>query len=597
MVSLMSLDLSINNLVGGIPDTFADLKNLTLLNLFQNKFKGPLPEFIGDLPNLEVLHIWNNNFTMGLPVNLGRTGRLKMLDVSYNHLTGTVPEDLCKGGRLETLILMDNFFYGSVPQGLGECKSLTRIRIKKNFFNGSIPSGFFKMPLLDMLELNDNYFSGELPDEISGDILATLDLSNNWITGEIPPSIGGLINLQVLALDTNRLSGEIPQGVFSLKKLSKLNFSGNSLTGGIPSSVDRSSQLAFIDLSRNNLEGEIPGSICVIQNLNVLNLSRNRLEGEIPGEIGLMKSLTILDLSYNDFTGRRPMNGLFRDLDDQFFAGNPNLCSPRSSFCPSARTKHGSHSSHASNMTILVIGLSVGLLLIPGAWILYKKLRSGKSRAWKLTAFQRLDCRVEDVLECLKDENIIGKGGAGIVYRGSMSNGTDVAIKRLNTHNHNDRGFMAEIQTLGRIRHRNIVRLIGYVSNIDTNLLLYEFMSHGSLGEMLHSTKGAHLQWESRYRIAVEAAKGLCYLHHDCSPSIIHRDVKSNNILLDSDYEAHVADFGLAKFFHDSGASECMSSIAGSYGYIAPGEFSLYNQYSYNLELYNCFVCPGISFW
>jgi serine/threonine protein kinase len=155
-----------------------------------------------------------------------------------------------------------------------------------------------------------------------------------------------------------------------------------------------------------------------------------------------------------------------------------------------------------------------------------------------------------------------------------MPEGIDhVAIKRLvgRGTGRNDHGFSAEIQTLGRIRHRNIVRLLGYVSNKDTNLLLYEYMPNGSLGELLHGSKGGHLQWETRYRIAVEAAKGLCYLHHDCSPLIIHRDVKSNNILLDSDFEAHVADFGLAKFLQDAGASECMSSIAGSYGYIAPG--------------------------
>ncbi|KAJ7966886.1 Receptor protein kinase [Quillaja saponaria] len=134
-----------------------------------------------------------------------------------------------------------------------------------------------------------------------------------------------------------------------------------------------------------------------------------------------------------------------------------------------------------------------------------------KSKAWKLTAFQRLDFKAEDVLECLNEENKIGKGGAGIVYRRSMRDGGYVAIKRL-------------------------------------------------VGQ----------EWETRYKIAVEAAKGLCYLHHDCTPLIIHRDVKSNNILLDLDYEAHVADFGLAKFLQDAGASECMSAIAGSYGYIAP---------------------------
>jgi serine/threonine protein kinase len=97
-------------------------------------------------------------------------------------------------------------------------------------------------------------------------------------------------------------------------------------------------------------------------------------------------------------------------------------------------------------------------------------------------------------------------------------------------------------------------------------------MMNGSLGEVLHGKRGGYLNWHMRLRIAIEAAKGLCYLHHDCTPPILHRDVKSNNILLDSDFEAHVADFGLAKYLRDTGASECMSAIAGSYGYIAPGE-------------------------
>ncbi|KAL0366019.1 UNVERIFIED_CONTAM: Leucine-rich repeat receptor-like kinase protein HAR1 [Sesamum radiatum] len=575
LVSLMSLDLSINYLSGEIPAKFAELKNLTLLNLFQNKFQGPLPGFIGDLPNLEVLQIWNNNFTVELPENLGRSGRLMLLDVSNNHLTGTIPKDLCKGGRLKTLILMDNYFYGPLPEQLGECKSLTRIRIKKNFLNGTIPAGFFRLPSLDMLELSDNYFTGELPEEISASMLGNIALSNNWIIGKIPKAIGNLTNLQILLLDMNKLYGEIPSEIFTLKKLSMLNFSGNSLTGEIPASFANSSHLTFIDLSRNNLHGVIPRNISRLQNLNVLNLSRNQLEGAIPGEIGLMKSLTTLDLSYNDLSGRRPTTGLLKDLDARFFIGNPKLCLPHSTFCASASgPSQGSHRRHSSHIVIITIFLITVLLLLSGTWIICRKRWVGKSKAWKLTAFQKLEFRAEDVLEYLKEENIIGKGGAGIVYRGPMPNRIDVAIKRLTgrANSQTDHGFMAEIQTLGRIRHRNIVRLLGYVSNKDTNLLLYEYMSHGSLGDMLRGSKGAHLQWESRYRIAVDAAKGLCYLHHDCSPSIIHRDVKSNNILLDADYEAHVADFGLAKFWHDAGASECMSSIAGSYGYIAPEE-------------------------
>ncbi|GMP71215.1 hypothetical protein CsSME_00029717 [Camellia sinensis var. sinensis] len=197
------------------------------------------------------------------------------------------------------------------------------------------------------------------------------------------------------------------------------------------------------------------------------------------------------------------------------------------------------------------------------------------SNSWKLTAFQKLGFGSEDILECLKDNNVIGRGGAGIVYKGTMPNGEEVAVKKLlgigKGSCHDDNGLSAEIQTLGQIRHRNIVRLLGFCSNRETNLLVYEYLPNGSLGEVLHGKRGGYLKWETRVKIAVEAAKGLSYLHHDCSPLIIHRDVKSNNILLGSEFEAHVADFGLAKFLQDTGTSECMSAIAGSYGYIAPG--------------------------
>ncbi|XP_071700549.1 uncharacterized protein [Rutidosis leptorrhynchoides] len=566
LVSLKSLDLSNNNLSGGIPESLADLKNLTLLNLFLNHFAGPLPEFIGELPNLEVLQLWENNFTFSLPENLGRNGKLMILDVTGNHFTGKLPQNLCLGGNLRTLILMDNYFFGALPEQLGSCKSLTKIRISKNFFNGTIPSGIFNLPELTMLELNDNYFNGQLPLQMSSRSLQTVSISNNLITGKIPSSIGQLVNLTTLSLESNNIFGEIPEGMFELKKMYEVNLSANNLTGVVPSSIGRCLELNSIDFSRNELSGDIKG-VLSLSNLNILNVSRNRLAGEIPSKLGLMKSLTVLDLSFNQFSGRVPTDWELKDFNDTIFEGNPDLCLPNAVRC-SIETKVKRHSISTFKLLIIVIALLMVMLFILFVLIkIIKKRLMEKSKKWKLTAFQRLDFKVDDVIACLLDENVIGKGGAGIVYRGSMPNGVDVAIKRLLGRDH---GFKAEIQTLGRIKHRNIVRLLGYVSNRENNLLLYEYMPHGSLGEILHGPKGAHLEWEMRYKIAVEAAKGLCYLHHDCSPSIMHRDVKANNILLDSDYEAHVADFGLAKSMKDDGGSEFMSSVAGTHGYMAP---------------------------
>uniref|UniRef100_A0A1J3JQG5 non-specific serine/threonine protein kinase n=1 Tax=Noccaea caerulescens TaxID=107243 RepID=A0A1J3JQG5_NOCCA len=584
LVSLKSLDLSINQLTGEIPQSFIALGNITLINLFRNNLYGPIPEYIGELPNLQVFEVWENNFTLQLPANLGRSGNLMKLDVSDNHLTGLIPVDLCRGGKLEMLVLSNNFFYGPIPEELGQCKTLNKIRIVKNYLNGTVPAGFFNLPLVTIIELTDNFFSGELPAVMSGNLLDHIYLSNNWFSGEIPPAIGNFPNLQDLFLDRNRFHGNIPGEIFELKHLSKVNTSANNLTGEIPGSISRCTSLISVDLSRNRIGGEIPKEIHDVINLGTLNLSGNQLTGSIPIGIGNMTSLTTLDLSFNDLSGRIPLGGQFMVFNDTSFAGNPYLCLPHRVSCLSRPGQTSDHNHTAlftpSRIVITIIAAITALILISVAIRQMNKKKHQKSLAWKLTAFQRLDFKAEDVLECLQEENIIGKGGAGIVYRGSMPNNVDVAIKRLvgRGTGRSDHGFTAEIQTLGKIRHRHIVRLLGYVANKDTNLLLYKYMPNGSLGELLHGSKGSHLQWETRQRVAVEAAKGLGYLHHDCSPLILHRDVKSNNILLDSDFEAHVADFGLAKFLVDGAASECMSSIAGSYGYIAP-------EYAYTLKV------------
>ncbi|GMI67990.1 BARELY ANY MERISTEM 1 [Hibiscus trionum] len=587
--SLKSMDLSNNMFTGEIPESFAELKNLTLLNLFRNKLHGQIPEFIGELAELEVLQLWENNFSGSIPQKLGSNKKLQVLDLSSNKLTGTLPPDMCSGNTLQMLIALGNFLFGSIPESLGKCESLSRIRMGENYLNGSIPKGLFGLPQLTQVELQNNYLTGELPvtDSSVSANLGQIILSNNQLSGDLPASVGNFSGVQKLLLDGNKFWGPIPAEIGKLQQLSKIDFSRNKFSGSVPREICKCKLLTFVDLSRNELSGEIPTEITGMRILNYLNLSRNHLMGSIPSSISTMQSLTSVDFSYNSLSGLVPGSGQFSYFNYTSFLGNPELCGPYLGPCKDgvAKGTHVKGGLSASLKLLLVIGLLVFSILFAVAAIL--KARSLKkasdSRAWKLTAFQRLDFTCDDVLDCLKEDNIIGKGGAGIVYKGSMPSGDLVAVKRLpamSRGSSHDHGFNAEIQTLGRIRHRHIVRLLGFCSNHETNLLVYEYMPNGSLGEVLHGKKGGHLHWDTntRYKIAVEAAKGLCYLHHDCSPLIVHRDVKSNNILLDSEFEAHVADFGLAKFLQDSGTSECMSAIAGSYGYIAP-------EYAYTLKV------------
>nr|KYP68267.1 Receptor protein kinase CLAVATA1 [Cajanus cajan] len=432
------------------------------------------------------------------------------------------------------------------------------------------------MTQLQVLDVYDNMFTGALPQELVRlENLKYLKLDGNYFTGTIPESYSEFKSLEFLSLSTNSLSGKIPKSLSKLKTLKYLKLGYvNAYEGGIPPEFGTMKSLKFLDLSSCNLSGEIPPSLSNLTNLDTLFLHINNLTGTIPPELSNMASLMSLDLSINNLTGEIPLSfSKLRNLTLMNFFHN-KLRGP----IPSKRG--GPWSSKPTRVIVIVIALATATLVVLVTVYVARRRKVQRAMTWKLTTFQRVSLKAEEVVECLKEENIIGKGGAGIVYRGSMANGSDVAIKKLvgAGSGRNDYGFKAEIETVGKIRHRNIMRLLGYVSNKETNLLLYEYMPNGSLGEWLHGAKGGHLRWEMRYKIAVEAAKGLCYLHHDCSPLIIHRDVKSNNILLDAELEAHVADFGLAKFLYDPNASQSMSSIAGSYGYIAP-------EYAYTLKV------------
>ncbi|KAK8567802.1 hypothetical protein V6N13_105749 [Hibiscus sabdariffa] len=587
LTNLVNLDLSHNALTGEIPSQFINLKQLRLFNLFMNRLHGSIPEFVADLPNLETLGLWMNNFTGVIPENLGRNGKLQLLDLSSNKLTGTIPQGLCASNQLRILVLMKNFLFGSVPEELGRCYSLTRVRLGQNYLNGTIPNGFIYLPELNLAELQNNYLSGTLAG--NGNMssrpvkLGQLNLSNNLLSGPLPYSLSNMSSLEILLLSGNRFSGPIPPSIGELRQVLKLDLSRNLLSGIIPPAIGNCFHLTYLDMSQNNLSGSIPLEISSLHILSYLNVSRNRLNEAIPKSIGSMKSLTVADFSFNHFSGKLPESGQFAVFNASSFAGNPQLCgSLLNNPCSLTAISTIPRKAPGDFKLIFAIGLLIcSLIFATAAIVKAKSFKKSGSDSWKMTAFQNLEFTVSDILECVKDSNVIGRGGAGIVYYGKMPNGMEIAVKKLlgiGTSRH-DHGFRAEIQTLGNIRHRNIVRLLAFCSNKESNLLVYGYMRNGSLGEALHGKKkGAFLGWNLRYKIAVEAAKGLCYLHHDCSPLIVHRDVKSNNILLDSSFEAHVADFGLAKFLVDGGASECMSAIAGSYGYIAP-------EYAYTLRV------------
>ncbi|CAM0943993.1 unnamed protein product [Alopecurus aequalis] len=628
LTALRFLDISNNALAGEVPPELAALRDLRLVNMFINRFRGGVPGFLGELEHLEVLKLWQNNFTGAIPAALGRVAPLREVDLSTNRLTGEIPRWLCARGQLQILILLDNFLFGTVPDGLGACTTLTRVRLGQNYLTGELPRGFLYLPALTTVELQSNYLTGHIPSPApatamrnKNNVLSLLNLSSNRFNGSLPASIGSFSSLQTLLLGGNRIAGMIPKEVGGLKRLLKLDLSGNNLTGSVPSEIGDCASLTYLDLSVNQLSGAIPGvALERIKVLNYLNVSWNQLAGAVPQEIGGMKSLTAADFSNNDFSGRVPRDGQFAYFNATSFAGNPRLCGmDESSPCDLTTSGPqlwpdgggGKAATNASSVwgARLKLAAALGLLACSVAFaaaavattrsaMQRRRLRQ-ESGGWRMTAFQKVSFGWRDVMACVKENRVVGRGGAGVVYRGTMPGGEPVAVKRIAAGvdgDGGDGGFSAEVRTLGKIRHRHIVRLLAFCCPDDggrgkgkgkssrrSNLLVYEYMVNGSLGDMLHGGDGEArtMTWATRVRVATEAAMGLCYLHHDCSPPILHRDVKSNNILLDAAMEAHVADFGLAKYLRHGGngaASECMSAIAGSYGYIAP-------EYAYTLKV------------
>ncbi|KAG6646893.1 hypothetical protein CIPAW_07G040300, partial [Carya illinoinensis] len=580
--ALLRLDVSENKLSGKLPDKIAAMP-LNSLNLNDNFFEGEVPEVLASNPNLQQLKLFNNSFSGKLPDNLGNYSDLEDFDVSTNNFIGQLPKYLCFRKKLRNLIAFKNRFSGSLPESYGECNSLTYVRIANNELSGKVPDGFWSLPL-EFLEMHNNRLEGSVLGSISrARRLTQIFIFDNKFEGKIPAEICEMQELIAIDVSKNRFSGDVPTCITGLKKLQKLRMQENQFSGEIPGSVGSWSDMVELNLSRNRFSGKIPAALGNLPMLMYLDLACNSLCGEIPVELTKLK-LTEFNVSDNKLQGEIPI-GFNNELYLDSLLGNPDLCSSNLKPLPPCSKPRRAASYFAVILTICAL-LLVGFLL----WFFkakYQALGGKSNRRWKIISFQRTVLSEEDVIPCLKEENVIGMGGSGRVYKVKLKPGITVAVKRLwagtALNPESEAVFRSEIETLGRIRHGNILKLLFGCSGESFRILVYEYMENGSLGDVLHGEKGGTLlDWPRRYSIAVGAAQGLAYLHHDCVPAIVHRDVKSNNILLDDKWKPRLADFGMAKTLQrELGQEEhpgSMSRVAGSYGYIAP-------EYAYTMKV------------
>ncbi|GLJ43835.1 hypothetical protein SUGI_0912640 [Cryptomeria japonica] len=579
--SLSSLDLTDNQLHGTIPQIIGNLTYLDTLIFSSNRLTGEIPAQLGELRHLRVFMVDGNQLNGWLPQSLGTYSNLRDVEVFENNLEGPLPKNLCMGGALFSVDVSSNNLSGTVPSSLQNCTSLTALLVYNNQLSGEFPPGLWDSLNLNYLYLGNNKFEGKISAKIGGaKNLKRLKTNNNLFEGRLPAQVGQLKELMYFDASKNRLSGPIPHELAGLSSVSTLKLDHNFLSGEIPKEIMSLKMLNQLYLDHNRLTGEIPGPLNHMTNLD---LSNNLLSGGIPLELGRLR-LNVFNVSNNNLSGRIP-DGLDNLVFKESYLGNSKLCGARYVMLPPCWSPHKLSSWRLA--TILLPPLSIAVVALCSICLYRSSFRKPRSTPlWKVTLFSSTEVDELHILRNLKESNVIGSGGAGKVYKILLQNGQVVAVKKIWNTSGLEKKIMrkaeqeenkvgeVEVDAMGLIRHTNIIKLLSCISSEESNfkLLVYEFMPNGSLFDRLHDGPGSHmvLEWPMRYRIALGAARGLCYMHHDCFPPILHRDVKSSNILLDGDLGAKISDFGTSRELDKLGNEYTVSFYVGSHGYIAP---------------------------
>ncbi|KAK6942247.1 Serine-threonine/tyrosine-protein kinase, catalytic domain [Dillenia turbinata] len=545
ITTLTNLDLSDNLLSGPIPESFAEFKNLRLLSVMYNYMNGSVPEGIAELPQLETLLIWDNFFSGSLPMSLGKNSNLKWLDVSTNDFEGQIPPNVCAGGVLCKLILFSNKFTGSLSPAISNCSSLVRLRVEDNSFSGDIPLKFSDLPDITYVDLSRNRFTGGIPIDIfQAPKLQYFNVSNNVaLGGTIAAKTWLLPALQNFSASNSNISGNLPQFQFC-RHVSVIELHSNHLSGTIPKSISSCQALERLSFANNSLNGHIPEELASLGALSILDLSHNNFNGSIPAKFGTLSSLLLLNVSFNDILGSIPSEKRFRLMGSSAFVGNPNLCGAPLEPCTSSDDiqhvfKLGDKISSKLTLVLLVsAGVALFFILVVLGIVYFQK---GSKRQWNMLSFVGLpQFTANDVLRSFSTAESIEEVPSASVCKALLPTGITVSVKKIKLEAKRIRVMSELITQMGNSRHKNLVRLLGFCHNKHVAYLLYDYLAYGNLAENIRIKR----DWETKYKIVMGVAKGLCYLHHDCYPAIPHGNLKSSNILFDENMEPQLADFG-----------------------------------------------------
>ncbi|XP_039071154.1 MDIS1-interacting receptor like kinase 2-like isoform X2 [Hibiscus syriacus] len=397
--------------------------------------------------------------------------------------------------------------------------------------------------------------------------ITKIDLSDRRLGGKIPPGIGYLSALEYLGLSNCDLSGELPPPLCNLEALFALFLSQNRLIGSIPSYIGNLEALESLDLSQNRLNGSIPSQIAMLYRLSYLNLTFNQLSGYVPNLYAT--KLLIVDNSNDCYT-------IYPDP----FQGNKGL-SP----CMNSSVTNNAKNNKSPPYIEICLPIAIfstfsilGCLFFSRFKANNKPVGGRPTKNGDICSIWNYDGKIayEDIIAATEDFDFrycIGVGGYGSVYRAQLPCGKVVALKKLHRLEAEnpafDKSFRNEIKFLTEIRHRNIVKLHGFCLHRRSMFLIYEYMEKGSLFYNLRDeVEAVEMDWTKRIEIIKGMAHALCYLHHDCTPPIVHRDISSNNVLLNSSFQVFVADFGTARMLDLDSSNHTI--LVGTRGYIAP---------------------------
>ncbi|CAK9204789.1 unnamed protein product [Sphagnum troendelagicum] len=483
--------------------------------------------------------------------------------------------------------------------------SIIAVNLSTNQLNGSIPPSIWDIPKLNVLDLSNNNLSGNLVP----------------ITSTSCPT-----SLKILTLNDNHLTGSIPLSIWEISTLTTLDLSNNNISGNlIPMNtvnIPCPRSLTNLNLARNNINGSFPSTLlkCSISKLQEINFDYNKFIGTMDmssfDDIYLYNGTFLISMVNNSISILKPTweDGVYSPI---LLGGNPicnnlkydsNLailynqllnCRNNNSVPILVPSNFPASTHNVKIIWILCTTLSFSILLggiICGAiYWKYRKNALALCEIQKEFAKQQVQPTLYsyNVLSRatgdFHQDNKLGEGGFGVVYKGILLDGTKLAIKLLTTKSHQGiDDFLNEVVSITGVRHKNLVKLKGCCLHHTQRLLVYEYVENKNLAEALWGSNmedNIFLDWPRRFHIVVGIARGLVYLHEDLQPCIIHRDIKASNILLTNNLSAKIADFGLARLFSDD-QSQLFTQVAGTIGYMSP-EYATLGQLSTKVDVYS----------